>query len=81
MINLNSKWDLNKRRNQTEILDQLIATAALDTEERQSIVHAAVVLVEKIRSDSKPSLMDVFWRSMACLLTRALHLCALRKHC
>jgi len=60
MINLNPKWDVHKRRNESELLDELIEFVALDTDERQSIVDHGASLVEMIRNESKPSLMDVF---------------------
>ena len=60
MINLDTRWDLNKRREETELLTVLGRQAALDETARSRIVDAAAKLVERIRSASRPSLMDVF---------------------
>ena len=60
MIDLDPRWDINKRRDETELLDELIETAALNVDQRNLIFDHAVALVEKIRNDASPGLMDVF---------------------
>ena len=60
MIDLDPRWDVHKRRDETQLLDELIETAALTADERKLIVDHAVSLVEKIRNDASPGLMDVF---------------------
>ncbi len=60
MINLNRKWDLNKRRDETALIEELMATAALGADERAEIVEQATELVRRIRTDSRPGMMDVF---------------------
>ena len=60
MIALDPRWDLNKRRSETEVLAELIDLADLDAENRGEIVHQAAELVTSIRSASRPSIMDVF---------------------
>ncbi len=54
------KWDQNKYCNETVLLNTLVETASLTTSERNLIVDRASELVEKIRHDSQPGLMDVF---------------------
>jgi len=60
MIDLDSRWDVNKRRDEAELLADLIGIAALDAPARARIVTRAAALVERIRSDARPGLMDVF---------------------
>ena len=60
MIDLDLRWDLNKRRNEAEALRMLAETAALDAGTRARIVHHAASLVERIRAGARPGLMDVF---------------------
>ena len=60
MIDIDRKWDRNKRRDEGELLSSLIETAALSDVERTSIVEQATDLVEEIRVASRPGLMDVF---------------------
>lgn len=60
MIALDPRWDLNKRRSETELLAELIDLADLDAENREEIVQQAAELVTSIRSASRPSMMDVF---------------------
>ena len=60
MINLDRKWDANKRRNEAELLAELEALADLGSEDRKKVVQDAAGLVEKIRTASKPGLMEVF---------------------
>ncbi len=60
MIDLDPRWDRNKRRDEAELLRSLIATAALDDAAREAIVTHAAGLVERIRHDARPGLMDVF---------------------
>jgi RHH-type proline utilization regulon transcriptional repressor/proline dehydrogenase/delta 1-pyrroline-5-carboxylate dehydrogenase len=60
MINLDPKWDINKRRCEAELLSELIKTAGLSVEQRQLIVAHAISLVEKIREKSESSLLDIF---------------------
>jgi len=60
MIDLDPRWDLNKRQAEASLLEQLTAEAALDGDARRRIVTHAASLVERIRHKSRPSLMDVF---------------------
>ncbi|GGD25257.1 bifunctional proline dehydrogenase/L-glutamate gamma-semialdehyde dehydrogenase PutA [Sinisalibacter lacisalsi] len=60
MIDIDSRWDENKRRDEAELLAELIGTAALDAPARERIVTRAAALVERIRNDARPGLMDVF---------------------
>ena len=60
MIDLDPRWDVNKRQAEPALLDRLTAEAALDAEARRRIVAHAAALVERIRHKSRPSLMDVF---------------------
>lgn len=60
MIDLDQKWDRNKRRDEAELLAELTQTAALTDAEREIIVERATKLVQEIRVASKPGLMDVF---------------------
>ncbi|HKK97075.1 MAG TPA: bifunctional proline dehydrogenase/L-glutamate gamma-semialdehyde dehydrogenase, partial [Marivita sp.] len=60
MIELDQKWDHNKRRDETELLESLTKTAALDSAARERIVERAARLVQQIRTASRPGLMDVF---------------------
>ena len=60
MIDLDPRWDANKRRNETELLETLAGVADLDAAARARIVEHAAGLVERIRSEARPGLMDVF---------------------
>ncbi|MCB1493405.1 MAG: proline dehydrogenase family protein, partial [Rhodobiaceae bacterium] len=60
MIDLDPRWDRNKRRDEAEAVADLIALADLDTAARARIVERATGLVERIRKASHPGLMDVF---------------------
>ncbi|MDP7149662.1 MAG: bifunctional proline dehydrogenase/L-glutamate gamma-semialdehyde dehydrogenase PutA [Paracoccaceae bacterium] len=60
MIDIDRKWDVNKRRNEAELLAELIANARLDQASRDRIVKHTTKLVEDIRTASRPGLMDVF---------------------
>jgi len=60
MIDIDSRYDENKRRDEAELLAALTGTAALDQPARDRIVTRAAALVERIRSDARPGLMDVF---------------------
>ncbi|GAB5377467.1 MAG: bifunctional proline dehydrogenase/L-glutamate gamma-semialdehyde dehydrogenase PutA [Acuticoccus sp.] len=60
MIDLDPRWDRNKRRNEPEALQALIGEAGLDAAARAAIVARAAALVERIRAASRPGLMDVF---------------------
>ncbi len=60
MIDLDRKWDINKRRDEAELLAELVSRADLDADTRARIVQRAAGLVEHIRTVSRPGLMDVF---------------------
>ena len=60
MIDLDRRWDENKRRDEGELLEELVRTAALDNAARARIVAHAAGLVERVRVASRPGLMDVF---------------------
>ena len=60
MIDLDLQWDSNKRRNEAEALRMLAETADLDAQTRARIVDHAASLVERIRAEARPGLMDVF---------------------
>lgn len=60
MIDIDRKWDVNKRRDEAELLRVLITDLALDQATRERITQQASVLVEDIRTASKPGLMDIF---------------------
>ncbi len=60
MIDLDRKWDLNKRRDEAALLAELIDVASLPEAARASIVGKATALVQDIRVASRPGLMDVF---------------------
>jgi RHH-type proline utilization regulon transcriptional repressor/proline dehydrogenase/delta 1-pyrroline-5-carboxylate dehydrogenase len=60
MIDLDPRWDRTKRRDESELLQELVRIADLDAAARQSIVSRAAGLVARIRKASRPSLMDVF---------------------
>lgn len=55
-----TRWDLNKREDESAIVEQLISQAELDDTQRQSVVQYARDLVSKIRSDDRQGLLDVF---------------------
>ena len=60
MIDLDPRWDRNKRRDEARALEDLIATADLDATARGRIVARAEELVRAIRHEASPGLMDVF---------------------
>ena len=60
MIDLDRRWDVNKRQDETALLEALVARADLDAAARARITARAAKLVRGIRSASRPGLMDVF---------------------
>ena len=60
MIDIDVRWDANKRRDERELLASLTGEFGLDASARARIVETAAGLVERIRTASKPGLMDVF---------------------
>ncbi|MEM9762415.1 MAG: bifunctional proline dehydrogenase/L-glutamate gamma-semialdehyde dehydrogenase PutA [Pseudomonadota bacterium] len=60
MIEIDAVWDRNKRRNEAEVVDDLVNAAQLDAPARAAIVAHATALVEQIRAASTPGLMEVF---------------------
>ena len=57
---LDPTWDLNKRRNDPDLLENLIGTADLSTAARAAIVRRAVGYVQVVRSEARPGLMEAF---------------------
>ena len=60
MIHLSSAWDKNKLQSEDQILSNLIAVADLSDAYRDAIVDQATQLIDAIRKQSKPGLMEVF---------------------
>ena len=60
MIDIESDWDKGKLRSESELLAELISAVGLSRSELNSISESAKQLVEKIRADDRPGLMDVF---------------------
>ncbi len=60
MIDLDPRWDRNKRLNETEAVTALVAMAGLDATQRTAISKRAETLVSRIRNDARPGLMEVF---------------------
>jgi len=60
VIDIDAIWDRNKRRDEAEILADLIDEANLDPTARAAIARHAAALVEEIRNASDPGLMEVF---------------------
>ncbi len=60
MSEVDTRWDLNKRKNEQALIEELIRDAALTDDDRLAIVASATRLVRSIRSDANPGLMDVF---------------------
>ena len=60
MQQLDPTWDLNKRRNDPDLLESLIGTADLSTAARAAIVRRAVGYVQAVRSGARPGLMEAF---------------------
>ncbi|CUH68371.1 Bifunctional protein PutA [Thalassovita gelatinovora] len=60
MIDLDPRWDRNKRQDETATVTALIAQADLDATARQAITARAAKLVSRIRTDAAPGLMEVF---------------------
>ncbi|MEO0342390.1 MAG: bifunctional proline dehydrogenase/L-glutamate gamma-semialdehyde dehydrogenase PutA [Pseudomonadota bacterium] len=60
MISLDPKWDINRLRDEGDLLAELVGRAGLTTDERAQIVAAATRLVERVRSDHRPGVMEVF---------------------
>lgn len=60
MIDLDPRWDINKRQDEKALLDVLSQKTRLTKDKRERVVRKATLLVQKIRKDAKPSLMDVF---------------------
>ena len=57
---LDPTWDLNKRRNDPDLLESLIGTADLSPAARAAIVRRAVGYVQAVRSGARPGLMEAF---------------------
>ncbi|MCB1355255.1 MAG: proline dehydrogenase family protein, partial [Maritimibacter sp.] len=60
MIDLDRRWDVNKRQDEAALLAALVARADLDAAARARITARAAKLVRGIRTASRPGLMDVF---------------------
>ncbi|MEO1532695.1 MAG: bifunctional proline dehydrogenase/L-glutamate gamma-semialdehyde dehydrogenase, partial [Pseudomonadota bacterium] len=60
MIEIDAVWDRNKRRDEADVVADLVKAAQLDAPARAAIVAHATALVEQIRSASTPGLMEVF---------------------
>lgn len=60
MIDLDPRWDRNKRLNETEAVTALVAMADLDAAQRTAISKRAEALVSRIRNDARPGMMEVF---------------------
>ena len=60
MIHLSSAWDKNKLQSEDQILSNLIAVADLSDMDHNLIVDKATHLIDAIRTQSKPGLMQVF---------------------
>ncbi len=60
MIDLNPQWDSNKLQDEQELTQKLAQIADLDVEARGQISAHATKLVEQIRAQKHPGLMEVF---------------------
>ncbi|MBI1182365.1 MAG: bifunctional proline dehydrogenase/L-glutamate gamma-semialdehyde dehydrogenase, partial [Alphaproteobacteria bacterium] len=60
MPELDPRWDCNKRRDERELLAELVGRAALDQAQRVRIVRRATDLVERIRREARPGLAESF---------------------
>ena len=60
MIHVSNTWDKNKLQCEEKILSDLITTADLSDADRDTIVDQATQLIDAIRTQSKPGLMEVF---------------------
>ncbi|OWU85925.1 pyrroline-5-carboxylate dehydrogenase [Oceanicola sp. 22II-s10i] len=60
MIDLDPKWDVNKRQDEAALVARLTDRAALDAGARARIVAAAADLVRRIRSRARPGMMELF---------------------
>ncbi len=58
--NLRAKIRAYHLRDEKLVVEELIKSAAIPEGQRVRITHAAVELIDRIRDDAKPSLMDVF---------------------
>ncbi|MDX1780809.1 MAG: bifunctional proline dehydrogenase/L-glutamate gamma-semialdehyde dehydrogenase PutA, partial [Thalassovita sp.] len=60
MIDLDTRWDRNKRLDEPQAVAALVAMADLDAARRQAITDRASGLVSRIRNHASPGLMEVF---------------------
>ncbi|MBT8457100.1 MAG: bifunctional proline dehydrogenase/L-glutamate gamma-semialdehyde dehydrogenase PutA, partial [Alphaproteobacteria bacterium] len=60
MIDIDPKWDLNKQRNEEELIAGLSRAVDLDAAARAAITKRAMSLVQQIRDASDPGLMEIF---------------------
>jgi RHH-type proline utilization regulon transcriptional repressor/proline dehydrogenase/delta 1-pyrroline-5-carboxylate dehydrogenase len=60
MLDLDPRWDANKRLDEADALQALIEMADLDDRARARIVDRAADLVGRIRTKARPGMMDVF---------------------
>ena len=54
MIDLDRRWDVNKRQDETALLEALVARADPDAAARARITARAATLVRGIRTASRP---------------------------
>ena len=60
-----------RQADENEIIDALAAEACISLDSRAAIQDDAIALIETIRNDRSPGLMEVFLRSMVCRPQRA----------
>ena len=60
MIHVSHAWDENKLHSESALLSDLITIADMTPSDRAAIVDEATRLIDSIRENSKPSLMEVF---------------------
>ena len=60
MTPLTARWDTGKRRDESDLIKNLVASADLSLQDRKDISASAATLVRRIRSEARPGLMEVF---------------------
>lgn len=60
MFEINEKWDHNKRRDEAQLLQELIQRTDLSTAERARIEAHGAHLVRNLRTHAKPAIMELF---------------------
>jgi len=66
---------------EADAIARLLSQTSIDASLRKRMSERAVELVQRIREDSEPGMMELFWESMAYPAKKAWRSCVWRKPC